>query len=70
MESKKRSVIKTLSWRLVATCATILIALLFTGNIKVSAGIGILEVISKLFLYYQHERLWSLIKWGFKDTPS
>ena len=63
-ESAKRSGIKTATWRVTASLDTMLLALLFTGNIGTAISIGGLEVITKLFLYYFHERAWSKISWG------
>ena len=60
MKSKiRRSLVKTLTWRILATTDTFLISWIITGAI---AGI---EVITKMALYYAHERGWSKIKWGY-----
>lgn len=64
MEKHNRSVIKSMSWRVIATCMTILIVFIFTGELLISLGVGIIEAISKLVAYYFHERLWNLISWG------
>jgi uncharacterized membrane protein len=56
-ESHLRSVLKGISWRLLATGTTILIAGLLIGNWNVAAGIGGVEAVAKLVLYYVHERL-------------
>ena len=60
----KRSFAKAISWRAIATSTTMALVFLFTGELSLAAGIGILDVIFKLTLYYGHERLWNLIKWG------
>ena len=57
-ESRRRSVAKSLSWRTVATLTTILIVLLFTGEIELAVAIGGVEVVAKLVIFYVHERLW------------
>jgi len=59
-ESHLRSVLKGISWRVLATSTTILIAGMFVGDWGVAAAIGGTEAVSKLFLYYVHERLWQL----------
>ena len=56
-ERNLRSIIKAVSWRFFATATTMLIVYIFTGQLMLSIGVGILEVISKLFLYYAHERI-------------
>ena len=50
---------KTVSWRLIATCITLLIALLLTGDIRVATGIGFLDMVIKTAGFYLHERVWA-----------
>ncbi len=52
------SLIKGTLYRIFGTICTILISFIFTGSIKISLGIGIVEVFSKILLYYFYERLW------------
>ena len=59
-----RSVAKAISWRFVATVTTMIIVYLFTGEIALSLGVGALEVVSKIILYYFHERIWTKVRWG------
>jgi len=54
----KRHVAKTITWRIIATLDTILIAYLLTRNIKIGLSIGGIEVITKMLIYFIHERLW------------
>ncbi|MEJ6583700.1 MAG: DUF2061 domain-containing protein [Crocinitomicaceae bacterium] len=54
----KVSVLKAISWRIIGTIDTIIIAYFFTGQIKVALGIGSFEVVSKMALYFLHERAW------------
>jgi len=63
-EKVKRSLVKTISWRIVGTIATIVISWLITGTLALAFSIGFIELISKLVLYYYHERAWNRIKWG------
>jgi len=63
-EKVKRSLAKTVSWRVVGTVATFLISWLITGALTLAFSIGIIELISKLVLYFLHERAWNKIKWG------
>ena len=55
---ERRALVKTVTWRFLATIGTIVIALLFTRSIELSIGIGTVEVILKTILYYLHERVW------------
>lgn len=64
-----RSILKALSWRLLATVATILIVFFFTHKFILSLGVGTVEVVVKLALYYFHERIWSLVRFGKKYHP-
>ena len=65
-ETNLRTVIKTISWRLLATITTMILVYLFTEDIKKAVAIGILEVFLKLLFYYVHERGWNLINFGKK----
>ncbi len=64
-----RSIVKTVSWRTVATLTTMVVVFAFTGKIKLSVGIGLVEAMSKIILYYFHERLWLRISWGKLKHP-
>jgi len=64
LEKHIRSVAKAISWRIVATLTTILLALLLTGNLVISASLGVLEVTVKIAVYYLHERIWNMINFG------
>ncbi|GAF02849.1 DUF2061 domain-containing protein [Saccharicrinis fermentans] len=69
MEEKRyRTLIKTISWRITGTIDTFLVAYLITGKIGMAASIGGVEVFTKLFLYYWHERAWNKINYG-KTKP-
>ena len=59
-----RSLIKTITWRILASIDTFLIAWLVSGSISVGGWIATIEVITKIILYYFHERAWNRVKWG------
>jgi len=63
-ESRLRSFLKGITWRIVATLTTITIAYLVTGKVEFALKIGIIEVIAKLIFYYLHERAWQVIPRG------
>ncbi|WP_452597059.1 DUF2061 domain-containing protein [Pontimicrobium sp. MEBiC01747] len=63
-EKLKRSLVKTISWRVVGTIATVVISYIITGTLALAFSIGVIELISKLVLYFFHERAWNKIKWG------
>jgi uncharacterized membrane protein len=60
----KRSLVKTFSWRLVGTLDTILISYFLTDSVKIALSIGGIEMVTKMTLYFFHERIWNKIKWG------
>lgn len=63
-EKAYRSVIKTISWRTVGTIDTMVISYLITGSLVMAASIGSIEVVTKMILYYYHERAWNKINLG------
>ena len=63
-ENIKRSIVKTISWRVVGTLATVTISYLVTGTLALAFSIGGIELVSKMVLYFFHERTWNSIKWG------
>lgn len=65
-ERQSRSIAKSISWRVIGTIDTIIISWIVTGNISLGLAIGSVEVVTKMILYFFHERLWSNIKWGTK----
>ena len=58
MVSRKRHILKTVSWRLIGTVDTIVLSGFITGSWKFGLAIGGVEVITKMVLYYFHERAW------------
>ena len=68
MVAKKRHILKTITWRIVGTLDTFLLSWLITGSVKIGAAIGTVEIITKMILYYLHERAWyKLSKFGIDD---
>lgn len=65
--SRKRHIVKTISWRFVGTLDTMLLAWIITGNPVTGLKIGLAEVITKMLLYYLHERVWYRIDFGISE---
>ncbi len=63
-EKIQRSFVKTISWRIIGTLDTVLISWLLTGTLTLALSIGGIELVSKMILYFFHERAWNNIKWG------
>lgn len=71
MVSHKRHIAKAISWRVLGTLDTMLIGWFVSGSLTVGAAIGGLEVITKTFLYYGHERVWyNYISFGVSNERS
>ena len=66
MESHWRSIVKAISWRILATLVTFTVALLVTKEMVVAMGIGMVDAIIKIGAYYAHERLWNRTNFGKK----
>lgn len=62
--SNKRHILKTFSWRGIGTLDTILLGRIITGNPLIGLKIGGAEVITKMLLYFGHEKLWYRINYG------
>jgi uncharacterized membrane protein len=69
MVSYKRHIAKTISWRIIGTLDTILLSWIITGSWKLGLSIGGVEVITKMILYFFHERMWyKFSKFGLKTN--
>ena len=63
-DSPKRSIVKSISWRIVGTLDTIIISWIITGTLTLAFSIGLVELVTKMVLYFFHERIWNTISWG------
>lgn len=61
LDSSLKSLLKSVSWRIVGTIDTMLISYVVTGQIQLAVAIGGVEVFTKIALYYLHERVWERI---------
>ncbi len=68
-EKAYRSVVKTISWRTIGTIDTMIISYFITGDLIMAASIGSIEVVTKMILYYFHERAWNKIPLGKVKAP-
>lgn len=69
-EAHSRSLAKAASWRILGSVDTFLLSWLFTSSVKAAGAIALTEVLTKMALYYLHERAWSGIRWGIKPAPA
>jgi uncharacterized membrane protein len=63
-ERHHRSLAKALSWRLTGSLDTFVISFILTGHAGIAGSIAGTELLTKIGLYYLHERAWTLIHWG------
>ena len=63
-ETRSRTIVKSISWRVIATATTMAAAYIITGEVAVALGIGVIEATAKLLFYYLHERSWAHVSWG------
>jgi uncharacterized membrane protein len=68
-ETARRSLAKSLSWRLLALIITSSVAFAMTRKLTFAAEIGAIDTIIKLFVYFTHERLWNKIDYGRVKAP-
>ena len=68
MVSYKRHIAKTISWRIIGTLDTMILSAVITGSWEMGLTIGGVEVFTKMFLYFLHERAWyKFSKFGLKN---
>lgn len=65
-----RSFAKAVSWRALGSIDTFLLSLFFTGNIAAAGAIASTEVVTKIALYYFHERAWAHFNWGLPKSDA
>ena len=67
LESRKRHLAKTVTWRIVGTLDTMTLAWIISGNPLAALQIGLAEIITKMVFYYLHERAWYRVDYGLRD---
>ena len=69
METKTRTICKSLTWRVTALIITTSVVWVATGKLHLAAEIGLADTAIKLFVYYAHERCWLKAKFGRLRQP-
>lgn len=64
VDSPRRTVAKTISWRIASIIITFGVTILVTKSVRFAFSVSILDTLIKLFSYYFHERVWTHIGWG------
>jgi uncharacterized membrane protein len=70
MDTTKRSLVKTITWRITGTGATFAISYAIVGDFSVSSSIAAIQLTFNTLLYFCHERIWEKIKWGRQTLSS
>jgi uncharacterized membrane protein len=68
-DSRRRSLYKAVSWRFLGSLDTFLLSLLVTGKLSYAVSIASVEALTKIALYYLHERAWRRVAWGRLEIP-
>jgi len=63
-ETHTRTLVKTVVWRIIATCVSVGIVYSFTGALKQSVEISLTGALIGMVTYYLHERFWNKVQWG------
>jgi len=63
-ETRKRSILKSITWRVICIAVSILISFALTGQWDIAIAIGTVYNVITMILYYFHERIWNVVKWG------
>ena len=63
-DKPKRSLIKTITWRITGSGATFGISYLISGNFAIAGSIATIQLVTNTILYFIHERVWDRVKWG------
>lgn len=69
-EARYRSLAKAVTWRITGSIDTFILSWIITSDIKVAGTISAVEIITKIILFYLHERGWALISWGEKTAAT
>ena len=70
MDTGVRSLAKAISWRITGSIDTFLVSWLITGQALLASGIAFTELLTKVLLYWFHERVWNRIQWGKNNDIS
>ena len=63
-ETRKRSIVKSVTWRAICVVVSILTSFVLTGKWDIAVTIGTVYNVITMILYYFHERLWNKVNWG------
>lgn len=64
MDTPKRSLVKTITWRITGSGATFAISYAISGNFTIAGSIASIQLVANTVLYFIHERVWDKVTWG------
>ncbi|MFC1480177.1 DUF2061 domain-containing protein [Candidatus Omnitrophota bacterium] len=64
MDTRTRSLAKSITWRMISIVVLVTVAYFITGDIKKTTGITVIFQVILAALYYFHERAWAKVYWG------
>ena len=67
-ETHSRSILKGVTWRIIASGTTMTVVYVMTGDLALVASVGVVDIVAKVFFYYLHERSWGKVRWGILGT--
>ncbi len=63
-DAHRRSFAKAVSWRITGSIDTFILSWIVTGSVHIAGTISVIEIFTKIMLFYVHERIWGKIRWG------
>jgi len=69
METNARSIAKAISYRVLGSSSTAAIVFLFSHKVSLSVGVGLIDSVAKIAMYFLHERIWNYIAFGRPKPP-
>ena len=67
-EAHRRSLLKSVTWRTMASLDTFVVSFIITGRIVLAGSIAGAEFMTKIILYYLHERIWAVTPYGLRPN--
>ena len=67
-ETHARSFVKAVSWRTTGSIDTFVVTFVISGSTKLAGSVALTEVLTKILIYYGHERVWALVPWGKRQA--
>ena len=69
-ETRARSLAKAVSWRATGSMDTFIVTFVITGSAKFAGSVAVTEIVTKILIYYFHERVWAAVPWGNRQPES